>query len=270
MSGLGPATGSERLRQIMRATLNVALAMILATTFALILTVVAVLTLFQARRFYAEFCARHFARLILWLGHTRYRVYGAPTATPCFYMPNHPSTLDPFIYMALGLPNTRFFMSWSVPRRFPPIGVIAAIIGVFLTPEQHDTPGRIRLFQRAYRHLARSRESVLGTAEGKIVPNAEVGPFNRGVFHLATLLQYPIQPLFLAFPPGTSAGRGYVPGSGEAGVYFLPTITTKGWQLEDLEANKERVREVFVLFGRRLAEIGGPGAWAELKAGIGE
>ncbi len=91
-------------------------------------------------------------------------------------------------------------------------------MGVFFTPNQRDTPARVRCFERAFRHLARSGESVLGTPEGQVVPGPEVGRFNRGVFHLATLLQIPIQPLYLAFPPGRSAGRGYAPVSPEVDV----------------------------------------------------
>lgn len=269
-----PAKPAERsrLRTWLVGYFNLWTTLLLATLFCALLFLVALVTLFRARRFYSEFCVRHFSRLMLWLGRTPLRVHGGPpgdgrmAGPPVFYMPNHPSGPDIFVLMALGLPNTRFFLSRGVLQRYPPIGLIAALMGVFFTPNQRDTPARIRCFERAYRHLAKSGESVLGSPEGQVVPGPEVGRFNRGVFHLATLLQVPIQPLYLYFPPGTSAGRGYAPNSPEVDVYFLPQIPTTGWRVEDVDANKERVRQVFLDFGRQLAE--GAGAPADGGGGL--
>lgn len=260
---------SLRLRNLLVGTFNVTVAMFLATLFALLLFGVALFTLFKARRFYAEVCVRNFSRLLLWLGRTPYRVHGAPAPGPLFYMPNHPSTQDVFVLTALGLPNTRFFMSRQALLKFLPLSLIAALMGVFFTPEQKDTPARVRCFTRAFARLEGSGQSILGTPEGRIVPGPEVGRFNRGVFHLATLLQYPIQPLYLAFPPGRSAGRGYAPSSPEVEVFFLPPIATRGWRVEDLDTNKERVRQVFLAFGQRIAAVGAGPAWAEVVTAAG-
>lgn len=250
---------------------NLVLAMSLASLFAIFLAIFCGLTFFRTRRLAAEFFVRHFARLILSLGRMTFQVYGQrpPADQPVFYMPNHPSIQDAFVFLALGLPNTRFFMSRTILWRFVPIGMIGALIGVFFTPEQHQTAARVRCFQRAYRHLARTRESILGTPEGMVVPGPEVGKFNRGVFHLATLLKYPIQPLYLAFPPGRNAGRGFAPLSPEIGVFFLPRIDTTSWQVEDLERHKAEVREIFCRFGQRVAAVGGVEALAELEAARG-
>jgi putative phosphoserine phosphatase/1-acylglycerol-3-phosphate O-acyltransferase len=260
-AGSPPPAERPPLSRVLLGYFNLSATLLLATLFCALLFLVALFTLFQARRFYSEFCVRHYSRLMLWLARTPMRVHGAPAGKgPFFYMPNHPSGPDIFVVMALGLPNTRFFLSRGVMQRFPPLGLIAALMGVFFTPNQRDTPARIRCFERAYRHLAKSGESVLGSPEGQVVPGPEVGRFNRGVFHLATLLQVPIQPLYLYFPPGTSAGRGYVAASPEVDVYFLSPISTAGWRVEDIDLNKERVREVFLDFGRRLAEARGAAA----------
>lgn len=239
-------------------TFNLVAGLSLTLIFCALLFVVALLTLFQARRFYAEFCVARFSRLMLWLSRTPWRVVIPPTEDPgpVFYMPNHPSTQDIFVLTALALPNTRFFLSRGVLFRFPPVGLAAALMGVFFTPDQSDTPARIRCFQRAFVHLQKSGESVLGTPEGRIVPEQEVGPFNRGVFHLVTLLQIPIQPIYLAFPPGSSAGRGYAPQNASVDVFFLPRIHTRGWRVEDIDRHKNEVREVFLSFGRHLAAGG--------------
>ena len=236
-------------------TFNLVAGLGLTLVFCVLLFGVALLTLFQARRFYAEFCIAHFSRLMLWLSRTPFRVARPPSGDPgpVFYMPNHPSTQDIFVLTALALPNTRFFLSRGVLFRFPPVGLVAALMGVFFTPDQKDTPARVRCFQRAFTHLQKSGESVLGTPEGRVTPEPEVGPFNRGVFHLVTLLQIPIQPIYLAFPPGTSAGRGYAPKNASVEVFFLPRIDTRGWRVDNIDLHKNEVREVFLSFGRSLA-----------------
>src|SRR5687768_5851782 len=75
--------------------------------------VLAVLTLFQARRFYAEVMARQLSRFALWLFGVRiveHRDQPFPTRQTV-YISNHTSSLDMFVIIALGLPNSRYFLS---------------------------------------------------------------------------------------------------------------------------------------------------------------
>ena len=154
---------------------------------------------------------------------------------------------------AMGLPRTRYFMSTSVWIYFP-FAFASWLMGVFFTPAQSRTEARVRCFQRAERHLPASGESVLGTPEGQI-NRGGLGPFNRGVFHLATQLQIPIVPICILFPPGASPGL-FARRLTVVSVYFLPEIETNIWKVDDIDAHKEQVREVFQRFIGEHSESG--------------
>ena len=75
--------------------------------------VVAIPTLFLARRFYSEVIGR-------WIGRTVLRIWGIDYARhhseplpdrQTIYISNHTSTLDVMLLIALGLPRARFFLS---------------------------------------------------------------------------------------------------------------------------------------------------------------
>ena len=89
--------------------------------------VVAIPTLFLARRFYSEVMARWLGDMVLRIWGIRYRVHGAPqpSEVQTIYVSNHTSTLDVFLLIALGLPRTRFFLSGFL-KKLPPIGIIGA------------------------------------------------------------------------------------------------------------------------------------------------
>lgn len=85
--------------------------------------------------------------------------------------------------------------------------------------------------------------------EGRRITDGAIGHFNKGAFHLATNLQTPILPLYIDIPPEINPGMSYCRvAPGTVDVYVLPPISTEGWKLEDLLANKESVRDVFVRF----------------------
>jgi 1-acyl-sn-glycerol-3-phosphate acyltransferase len=126
------------------------------------MSVVAVLTLFQSRRFCSEVLARWLGRSILRVCGIKMEVRGArpPADQQTVYLTNHTSTIDVFVLLALGLPRTRFFL-WGGLRMFPPVAVIGYLIGVFFTPTQSRPDKRARCFQRAERVLRRSGDSVV-------------------------------------------------------------------------------------------------------------
>lgn len=201
----------------------------------------------RARRFNAEVLARYLARVILslWglqlLAHGRDRLGDGQTV----FVSNHSSTIDLFVLMALGLPGTRYFLKGSLRWVFP-LGVIAMSIGTFFTYPQSQPEKRTRCFQRAERMLRRSGSSVYLSPEGTRVTSGDIGPFNKGAFHLATNLGAPIVPLYIRIPKGIDPGRGLNPGRGKVEVFVQPPITTSGWKLEDLDKHKDEVRGVFI------------------------
>lgn len=208
---------------------------------------VALLTAFQARQFYSEHMAAPLGRWTLWLWGVTLVVHDAPpnSAEQRIYISNHTSTIDVFVLIAMALPNTRFFMSGFL-RKFPPLGLIGYLIGIFWTVPQDFPERRVQIFRRAGRILRQTRESVYLSPEGARITTGEIGAFNKGSFHLATELNAPIVPFYIATPPEVDPGMGYCAGPGQVNVYFKQAIDTTDWQLADIDANKERVRDRFV------------------------
>jgi 1-acyl-sn-glycerol-3-phosphate acyltransferase len=211
-----------------------------------------IVTAFRARRLYAG-CATRMSRIILRLYGIRMEVHGAPPwpSGQTVYVSNHTSSLDIFMLVALGLPNTRFFLSGFL-RKIVPLGIISSMMGTFFTVPQSNPAERTRIFARAARVLKRTRESVYLSPEGGRVTTGTVGHFNKGAFHLATDLQAPIVPMFLYIPREVDPMRGVDARPGTVHVYVLPAVDTRGWVLADLMKNKEYVRDLLVRFQETL------------------
>ena len=160
-------------------------------------------------------------------------------------MSNHTSSLDLFILVALGLPNTRFFLSGFL-RKWIPLGFIASMMGTFFTVPQDRPDERRRIFTRAGEVLRRTGESVYLSPEGGRITTGDIGHFNKGAFHLATVLRAPIVPLYFHIPTDVDPGLGYRAGRGIVDVHVLPPIHTTDWKEADVVENKEKVRELFV------------------------
>lgn len=166
---------------------------VVVTMGSLLMLVTAILTLFQARRFYSEVMAKNMGRFVLWLCGIELIVH-RDAALPDgqrVYISNHTSTLDVFVLIAMGLPNTRFFMYGKL-RRILPVGIIGYLTGIFWTVDQCYPEQRRRIFERAAGILRRTKESVHLSPEGERVLTGEIGHFNKGSFHMATDLQVPI------------------------------------------------------------------------------
>ena len=224
---------------------------VLMTLTAVLLLAVGVFTLFRARSIYSR-VAVMLARCTLRLYGVRIQVHGPERGDACVffrrqtvYISNHTSTLDLFVLVALGLPNCRFFLSGFL-RRWIPLGVIASMMGTFFTVPQDRPDERRRIFKRAAEVLRRTGESVYLSPEGGRITTGNIGRFNKGAFHLATVLRAPIVPMYVQIPRAIDPGLGYASGSGTVNVYVLPEIHTADWNEIDVVENKERVRAILV------------------------
>ena len=229
-----------------RAIVLAAASGFLMTATAGLLLLIGVVTLFRARRFYAR-VATLLCRAILGLYGVRLRLHneqGFP-ASQTVYISNHSSTLDLFVLVAIGLPNCRFFLSGFL-RKMVPLGIISSMMGTFFTVPQEFQEKRRRIFTRAGETLKRSGESVYLSPEGGRITGGSIGPFNKGAFHLATVLRAPIVPLYLRIPPQMDPGLGFDARPGTVDVYVLPAIPTAEWSEAHILDHKERVRELFV------------------------
>jgi 1-acyl-sn-glycerol-3-phosphate acyltransferase len=222
------------------------------TAAALAALPIAFLTLFQTRRLYARYCA-FVARVVLRIWGLQIRVHGRPQdgTRQVVYISNHSSTIDLFVLVAQGLPNTRFFLSGFL-QKMVPLGVLARLMGTFFTVPQNRPDERRRIFARACRVLARTRECVYLSPEGTRVTTGQIGHFNKGAFHLATALGAPLAPFHIFIPREIDPGMGYRAKPGTVVVTFKPLIETRAWRVEDVVANKEYVRDLFVTWHREL------------------
>lgn len=243
----------SRVRDKLVFALRSAASLLLLCACAAAMLTLAILTLFRCRRVYSERVATPFGRLVLRIWGIRMVVHQeAPyPARQTVFISNHTSTIDVFALVALGLPNARFFLSGYL-RKLLPLGLIGYLIGVFWTVAQDFAERRVKIFQRAERVLWATRESVYLSPEGERVTTGQIGHFNKGAFHLATALHAPIVPLFIFVPKAIDPGKGLHARPGTVHVYVRPPIETSTWRLEDLVANKERVRDFYVDWHRTL------------------
>ena len=238
--------GTDKIRVV---TLVIAAGLLICLV-ALLLLPIAALTLFRARRLYSVI-ATWLARTILWLWGIDLSVHmDRPFPRgQTIYISNHSSTLDLFVLAALGLPNTRFFLTGRL-RRWIPLGIITHLMGTFFTVPQTRPAERAQIFQRAERVLRRTGDSVYLSPEGGRITTGEIGHFNKGAFHLATNLKAPIVPLYFLIPPEIDPGRGYNARAGKIHVFVKPPVETLAWRLQELKHNKEQVRAMFIRWHR--------------------
>lgn len=214
---------------------------------AVIMLVVAIATLFLARRLYSEVIGRALGRAVLALWGIRFVVHHtAPRPTgQTIYISNHDSTLDVFLLIALGLPRTRFFMGGWL-RKIVPLAIVGTLIRIFWTVPQAFPHKRRQIFMRADRVLRRTGDSVYLSPEGTRITTGEIGHFNKGSFHLATSLRAPIVPIYIHTPPEINPGKRNEAPPGTVNIYFLPAIETSAWREDDIESNRDSVRDLFV------------------------
>jgi len=233
--------------------LAIGLSTLICIAGCVVLLLVGVLTLFRARRFYAETIVRGMARMALATFGVRlivHRDFEYP-ARQTVFISNHTSTLDMFVIIALGLPNSRYFLSGFL-RKFLPLWFIGWMIGVFWTALQKYPARRTLIFQNAERVLRRTGESVFLTPEGQVT-----GQFNKGAFHLATNLAAPIVPMFIQIandvdPGPWFGGDGLAIRPGVVHVHFRPPIDTTDWKLADLDAHRFAMRDLYADWKREL------------------
>lgn len=248
-----PGTAIGNIGWTCRKLVLAAVSLTLLCAGAVAMLVVTLGTLFQARRFYSEVMTKGLGRILLRLWGIHIVVHAAQPfpERQTIYISNHTSSLDMFVLVALGLPNTRFFLSGYL-RKIIPFGVIGYLIGIFWTVPQEYPQQRVRIFQAAERTLRRTGESVYLSPEGTRITTGSIGHFNKGAFHLATELGAPIVPFYIWTPRASDPGKGLDARPGTIHVHVKPAIPTHGWELGDLERNRDRVRDLFIRWHEEL------------------
>lgn len=239
--------GSERVGfSRLRLALQIVASLSVMTAGAAAMLVVALVTGFRLRRFYSETMAAALGRMLLAIFGVRYVVHDHPDwpTRQVVYISNHTSTIDMFVLVALALPNARFFLSGYL-RKLVPMGIIGYLIGIFWTVPQERPQDRRRIFRRAAKVLERTGESVYLSPEGERITNGRIGHFNKGAFHLATVLRAPIVPLFIRIPREIDPGKGLGAKPGTVNVHVGAQIDTSVWREDDVEVNRDHVHALY-------------------------
>lgn len=207
--------------------------------------ILTIITLFNHANGCRRFILQPIARFFLWLhGIDLQLPADFKHAGKCLYTFNHSSNWDIIIICALGLPNTRFFLS-DETRIILPMTIVAQLLGTFYTPSQNRPDARAKCFQRAEAILRKSGDCVLLSPEGERVISGEIGVFNKGTFHLATNLGWPIVPLYFYISHQINPWCGFNVTKGMIRVDVLPIIPTDHWVLSDLLIHKDQVNQIY-------------------------
>ena len=221
---------------------------VLLVLTALVAATAQLLTLFHARRFVINTVVPTSARLVLRILSIEVRFHGFDNLPqPCLVTANHTSSLDMFLTPLFPIPNMRVFLArWL--QVHPALFLISRANGTIYTVPQKYPEQRATLFQKAEHTLRDSGDSCLLSPEGTRRTDGVINPFNKGTFHLATNLGWPIVPVYIDISRRMNPGVGLATRPGVIHIYARPPIDTTDWKLEDLIANKEAVRDQYVAF----------------------
>lgn len=221
-----------------------------------VMSAIGLVTLFQLRAWYSDVLLKRVGQLILVIWQVKVKLHqdaAFSSKEQVVYISNHTSTIDLFVLIALGLPNTRFFLSGHL-RSTGVIAVIGYVIRVFWTVPQDYTERRKQIFQTAEQTLRKTGESVFLSPEGERVTTGKIAHFNKGSFHLAMSLQAPIIPLYIYIPRAMDPGLGLHVRPGCVEVFVKPRIETTHWNLSDLIMHKEAVRNQYIQWQKEFTQ----------------
>jgi 1-acyl-sn-glycerol-3-phosphate acyltransferase len=233
--------------------LKIVATFVVMSVHALLMLLLAVVTLFRFRDLYSRWLLGSCGRMVLGIWGVRLEIHRDHPLLDgqAVFVTNHTCTLDVFALIAARLPNTRFFLSGFL-RKFPQLALFGYLTGIFWTVPQEFPERRTRIFQRACRILAASGESVCLSPEGMIVTSGRIGPFNKGAFHLAAALRAPMQPLYIFVPAAINPGRSWNARAGTIHLHVGRPIDTSDWRPEEAATIKEQVRSIYVTWKRDL------------------
>jgi 1-acyl-sn-glycerol-3-phosphate acyltransferase len=159
---------------------------------------------------------------------------------------NHNSYLDGFALTALGLTRTHILLSEKM-LKLVPLTLTSIGIGVLYIPQKEDHARRMKFFARLEDRILKNDVSIAGSSEGVHKHQHQIAPFNKGVYHMATVCKMNIIPLFIYIPEESNPFDKYTRvRNGTIRIEVMETIDTSAWKLENLEENKEKVRDMYV------------------------
>lgn len=161
------------------------------------------------------------------------------------YIFNHNSFLDIFILPLLKLKNTKYIMTESA------LGIRGIQMSnwgneALLLPSKDQRERRLNSFKDFANILKQNDFSTFAAPEGQHEFRHGIDWFNRGVIHLATETKLNIVPIYIHIPKENNPLQGYSFKSGSIYMEFLPKVETSEWTVENIDKNKEILRDIYI------------------------
>ena len=192
-----------------------------------------------------QFLERFYARTQLALTFNKQVHYVHPDVDPetqYIFIQNHTSHLD-HVAMYTATPHFKQGIELETHFDYPVYGWFMKARGTIPVPK--DRQGALEALRRAVREEVDRGHSILGFPEGHRTLTGRVGKFYDGIFQIAIELGVPIVPvavtgLYDVLHKGSLVIRpGHV-----ISVFVEEPITTDGLTEDDIEALRDRVRDV--------------------------
>ncbi len=188
---------------------------------------------------------RILCRNVLRLAGVGFEVRRSPGFDPqrtSFFIVNHVNLFDPFVaYSAI----PQFVRGLELESHFkiPVYGWMMKRFGNVPVPEE-TRPSELKRMWRLTREALESGTSLVVFPEGSRTLDGHVGPFKDGVFRMAQQFGYPIVPVSIVGSFEFNRKDSWMLRPSKIVVHLHDTIETRGMGKEEIEALRDRVREI--------------------------
>lgn len=234
-------------------TIFLTTATVLTLTIGMILlTLLSILTLGQAKNFVIAVFSRSIGHLVLFFAGVKVHFVGGPISRPAIYISNHSSTLDLFLILVLGLPKVRYIAKYELLYN-PLFAVMGTLTGQIFIKRQ-DSERAVATLNRAYEKIQRQGLSLYVAPEGTRIVGGKIGAFKKGAFRMAIDLRYPIVPIHFAGARQLCPGKTLKVKPGVVTIRFYPVIETSSWTLENLDEHIAAIRQEYIRWEQEFDE----------------
>lgn len=198
------------------------------------------------RRRMADSMITHAATGTLGATGIRMRITGAEYARaprPAVFVFNHQSQFDMVVLAAVLGAGFTGIVKKEVTSN-PVFGPLLRFAGATFI-DRSDTSGTRAALAPVVETL-RAGLSIVIAPEGTRSLTPRVGPFKKGAFHIAAQAGVPIIPVVIRNAGEIAWRNSTIVRGGELDVAVLPPIDVSAWNPDDMSAEVERVRQLFV------------------------